>query len=419
MLIAVCLPDYIATHHDPAGGLDDADLSVNHASVDPPEDGLTHLLAAVKVCHFDDDDRLLADAVWEDRDIATSDIALLLAPNREAFDRLRLALAAPHFRLPELAADEFDVVPEIPLETESLVALLRLESLYKARKGDWDAAFDSAVDILRFAQRIEGANHAALTTTMLSVGYRSMGLETLRKLTALAPLENTQARRWVEVLPPFRSDPSAWKRMWAVEYQQWKSLLGWIAERAEHNFRRGHGAEEKPEFTLLDIAELRNETRRTLAAFADMTRTYQRASELDCSDLTSIPFPENEHANAGAGFEGPGSDPSEASLEIATPDYRDFFIKRCAEDTALAATQTLIALRAFHQQFGHLPEGLDDLVPAFLDAIPTDAFGGKPILYSRSHKLVYSMGAEGAMDPGFEVTDNAAAVRELSYPIEF
>jgi hypothetical protein len=174
-----------------------------------------------------------------------------------------------------------------------------------------------------------------------------------------------------------------------------------------------------PEFTLLDIAALRSETERTLEAFAVVTRTYQRASELDCSDLTSIPFPQDQWDTSAPTFEGRGAGDSEIALEISTPDYRDFFIKRCAEDTALAATQTLIALRAYQQDNNRLPEGLNDLVPAYLASIPTDSFGGKPIRYSRAHKLVYSTGAEGAMDAGFEVQGKAAPVHELTYPIEF
>ena len=152
-----------------------------------------HLLSAVRHSQMNDSDHVLAEAVWHGSDIVDADIAATLDANAQALTHLRHAIAAPHFRLPELAADEFDVVPEIPLETESLIALLRLQSMYNARRGEWDIAFDNALDILRLAQRIEGANHAALATTMLSVGYRSVGLETLRRLTSLAPLANEQA----------------------------------------------------------------------------------------------------------------------------------------------------------------------------------------------------------------------------------
>ncbi|MFP6602438.1 MAG: hypothetical protein VB862_07915, partial [Pirellulaceae bacterium] len=185
------------------------------------------------------------------------------------------------------------------------------------------------------------------------------------------------------------------------------------------SFRNGGTAEVPSEFSRHDIEQLKTETKRTLEVFANMTRTYQRASELDCASLSELPFPKGAQYVSN-GSEDDGTDRmSDIAIGLDAPDYRDFFVRRCAEDTALAATQALIALRAFHQDLGHLPEALAELVPDYLDAIPTDSFGGKPLHYSRAHKLVYSLGAEGAMAPGFEVVNDTAAVRELSYPIEF
>ena len=106
-------------------------------------------------------------------------------------------------------------------------------------------------------------------------------------------------------------------------------------------------------------------------------------------------------------------------VEIEAPDYRNFFLRRCAEDTALAATQTLIGLRAFQQDRGRLPEELSDLVPDYLDAIPIDAFRGEPIQYSRARKLVYSLGTDGIDNTEAPTTGVMSEFSEPSYPIEF
>lgn len=414
LLIGLGLPDYIAHRRNPAGGPDDADLSVVREAVSQPENGLNHLLEAVQQSRFSDADELLMAAVWAGEDVRQEDIASLLEANAAALGRLRAALAAPHFRLPEAAANEFDFAPEIPLETQRLVELLRLQARHNASLEKWEAAFDNALDILRLAQRIEGANHAVLTTTMLSVGYRAEGLATLRHLVADAPLSNSQARRWVDVLPSYRSDPAAWKRMWAVEYQQWKALLAWIAERVEQEHRAAAETASPSEIADLDIDVLKAQTRRSLEIFANMTRTYQRASERDCTDLGDLPFPKTQ-----ASQELEAGDESELAFEIEAPDYRGFFLRRCAQDTALAATQTLIALRGFQQERGRLPEELSELVPDYLDAIPIDAFRGEPIQYSRARKLVYSLGTDGIENSGLEDASAATDLREPSYPIEF
>lgn len=413
LALAIALPGYIATQRNPTGGPDDADLRVLSQEISPPDDGLYHLMAAVAQIEINEADALLMRAFVEGGEIAVEDVGRLLDANREALQALARAIEAPHFRLPEMSAEELEFAPEIPLETEQLVGLLRVRSRHEALRGNWEGAFESAVDILRLAHRIEGASRAVLTTTMMSVGYRAAGLETLRELAATAPLRNAQARRWVERLPFYRSDPDAWKRMWAVEYQQWKSLLNWISNRALEESRNGGARLVDTEITEQDLLDLRRETARTLEVFANMTRSYQRASEHNCIALGELPFPESVSEAAA------DDDSGEVALQVATPDYRDFFLRRCAEDTALAATQTLIALRAFQQDFGRLPEQLTDLVPDYLDAIPTDAFRGEPIRYSKARRIVYSPGTEG-MEPPENVSAAAYEMfRELRYPIEF
>jgi hypothetical protein len=412
LLIGIALPGYIAHRRSPTGGPDDADLSVIDETVTASDNGLTHLLEAVRLCRFNDADRLMADAVWAGEEIPAEKVANLLKANASALERLNQALEAPQFRLPEAAAHELDFAPEIPLETEYLVQLLRLAALHNASRGDWNAAFDNALDVLRLAQRIEGANYAVITTTLLSMGYRSDGLETLRRLVADAPLEASQAQRWVDLLPDYRSSPAAWKRMWSAEYQQWKALLGWISERARQPQWTSGGSVSPTDFSEIDIRALKQQTSRTLRGFAAATRTYQRASELDCNNLQELSFP----GSLGTRDSG-ASGSNKLGAQLSTPDYRGFFMHRCALDTALAATRTLFALRAFQQDLGRLPDRLSELVPHYLDAVPTDAFNGAPIQYSRARKLIYSLGTDG-IDPGVD-PEAAAESRASSYPIEF
>jgi len=413
LVLVAFLPGYIATQRDPAGGPDDADLQVRSESVSPPEDGLYPLLAAVRQIRLSDEDARLISRFRAGDDIKTAEVARILDANSRSFTALHRALEAPSFLLPKTSNDAFEFAPEIPVETGQLVDLFGARSLYDAQRGAWNLAFERALDILRLAHRLEGAGRGVLATTMLSVEYRAEGLETLRRLATMAPLHNAQARRWVEALPGYRSDPAAWKRMWAVEYQHWKSFVGWMADRAAEKSRLDHAPASNFQGRRMDLRALRRETTRTLEIFADMTRAYQRASENNCVALGELPFPAATRSNndTGGAFE--------ITLEIAPPDYRDFFLRRCAEDTALAATQTLIALRAYEQDSGSLPERLIDLVPDYLATIPTDTFRGEPLRYSKARKLVYSIGTSGMEAPGQTSNDAYDAFRVLRYPIEF
>ena len=66
-----------------------------------------------------------------------------------------------------------------------------------------------------------------------------------------------------------------------------------------------------------------------------------------------------------------------------------------------------------------MPEALGELVPNYLPAIPTDAFRGEPIRYSKAERLVYSPGTNGLDPPAGGPLAAYEAFRDLRYPIEF
>jgi hypothetical protein len=51
---------------------------------------------------------------------------------------------------------------------------------------------------------------------------------------------------------------------------------------------------------------------------------------------------------------------------------------------------------------GTLPEGLDALVPEFVEAVPPDPFDGKPLRYRKAGDrfVVYAVGRDGKDDGG-------------------
>lgn len=82
---------------------------------------------------------------------------------------------------------------------------------------------------------------------------------------------------------------------------------------------------------------------------------------------------------------------------------------RLGEQTRISLTETLIALRLYHDEHGRrLPAALAELVPAYLPAVPRDYFDGGAIKYSRELRAIWSVGPEGK----FQLTDADQAVHE-------
>jgi hypothetical protein len=83
-----------------------------------------------------------------------------------------------------------------------------------------------------------------------------------------------------------------------------------------------------------------------------------------------------------------------AMTKVAQSFRRNQAVLRCA----VAA----IAVERYRLRHGHWPEGVNDLVPDLLRAVPTDPFDGKPLRYREGPEwvAVYSVGPDGVDDGG-------------------
>ncbi len=82
------------------------------------------------------------------------------------------------------------------------------------------------------------------------------------------------------------------------------------------------------------------------------------------------------------------------------PLFRTVFHGQDNVKTNFELTRIAVALAIHRSQHGEYPESLAELVPAIVDAIPTDHFQGKPLLYRRTSNgfLLYSAGPNGIDD---------------------
>jgi hypothetical protein len=89
--------------------------------------------------------------------------------------------------------------------------------------------------------------------------------------------------------------------------------------------------------------------------------------------------------------------------ELNDQVFVHYLQKLAQAETARRLTVTAIALKRYHFQHGTYPAALNDLVPAFLPAVPSDFMDGKPLRYRLRPDgdfLLYSVGEDGQDDGG-------------------
>ena len=95
------------------------------------------------------------------------------------------------------------------------------------------------------------------------------------------------------------------------------------------------------------------------------------------------------------------------------------FSKRFEENLSVKETQQLLALKAYKQDTGNLPDSLQTLVPNYTPELIQDPFDGKTIKYSPEKGIIYSAGKD-LIDNGGNISETDwKQGDDLGFKIEF
>jgi hypothetical protein len=81
-------------------------------------------------------------------------------------------------------------------------------------------------------------------------------------------------------------------------------------------------------------------------------------------------------------------------LEMERNTYFRVLEIKCLDKFRVEGIACLIALKAYKEENGRLPDSLSELVPEYLPYLPLDPYDGKPLRYSREKKIIYCVGKD-------------------------
>jgi hypothetical protein len=103
------------------------------------------------------------------------------------------------------------------------------------------------------------------------------------------------------------------------------------------------------------------------------------------------------------------------------PTFGRIMMQYGTSDTAHALTaQTALAVQRYRLAEGHMPESLENLVPAYIEFVPTDPFNGQSLKYRTLETgfVVYSVG-EDLTDEGGTERGRGRDQRGLPWDVTF
>jgi hypothetical protein len=390
----VAIPCWIATHRNDLPSPGDDDLAVTRSVVPAGENGYDQLVIAAERSDWpeDADARLKAIRSGEVSDPAW--VRSMLARNRSAIAAIERALAASTLQLPpstspfDPSSDASDVVLDVLMQIGSLVKLAGAGARLQLATGDLDGAIDRAFLGMRLGSRLGGAESTALIWLMIARSSQANSLGDLEAIARGAPIRPRDARELISRLDTARLGESAWKAAWAGEYQFVKRSFE-IVSGDDQSFERDTAMYWVWRLVPSDYLWQPN---RTLASMAEFYRSLQRGSALACREAHPRHSTAEDLSWKKVRLLTSPNPVGNILTEIATPNFLRFDLKRCHLETRFALLETMIAARAYWQEHRELPHQLDDLLPAYLPALPEDRFAGAPLRYDRARAVAYAIG---------------------------
>ena len=356
--------------------------------------GFSLLIQAGQALALSDDDAAFAGSTnWDDaraRDI--------LETNATAIALMHKAWSCPSLQVDTItnAEQEFPYLHE----WRGLAQLAALETRSSFEHRDDQRGFNQAMELVRFGQRIQGADGPYIHY-LTGYAVKDLGLKCIRQFVGETALSATNLILISDQLTNFEADQDGLRQTLKIEYATNAKRLDDVTSMAATNSSFYFN------FFIYDADKSKLElASQIFATMRALTNYYAKGVGLIPVVNTNASFVKRLlHGNMM------GSILNDMSLDTRS---RMLAVK-CRENVSVRATRVIIALKAF-QIVNHKPPGsLNELTPAFLEAVPLDDFDGNPIRYSLNQKEVYSVGT-GLVDWGGMKSTNSP---NLLYPVNF
>lgn len=333
---------------------------------EPEDNAFDDYLRATQLL-TDDLSAQVADAYAVGRDIPPDAEPILAA--------CRQVLAALREGLPKVCLMPGDLTFDTPLPYlagfRGLARLLCLEGRHYEWQGQWAKALGSYLDALKLAQ--DTPRRGSLIHGLVGLACEGMALKEIRGLASSGEADDAALEQAGERLAALHASrvPITDVLLWEWFYVR-RSLPDLAADPQKYS---GQGVPMGETYVALARRNLEDYFRRLIAR---------------CEQ----PY----HEVAGE----PVQVPDDPLSQIVAPAIEGAHTRSVALDVEFTATMTMFALERYRLANDQYPDMLEQLVPDFLKAVPTDLFDGLPLKYlrERGSYVLYSVGEDMTDDGG-------------------
>ena len=322
----------------------------------------------------------------------------LILKNKEAFRLFDEAMEKPKFQDPACAKLEDINTFCQPLFLSDLKSIARglipIRSLYLFKNGEEKQAFDEAIKLIKFGQKIQESQADGGLQLLVSFSIKRIGINTLIYLTENTSLDPDELVYYINEIDKIdnlknNEDLVNLVKMESIRFINAVDLVVSMQLNNFFNFLPSDKTYDnfyfRPNKTKQLIANrARNEIKLVKQHCAFIKEANKEWQEIPLS--FKLYFTENAL--------GKIIDNTLMHL-VSETMFRGIHENKCQKEFLLSASQVLLAIKAYTIDNNDYPLSLDELVPKYINKIPNDSFSDESIKYDPSKKIIYSVGKEG------------------------
>lgn len=361
---------------------------------------------------------------WKEED---EELEQLLKANQPAFEEFRKGVLKERCRF---VFGEITYEMDLPHlgKARGMAQLLMLEARLHQRNGNLAKALKNSLDVIKLGHDC-GTNRIILSKLVDNSLCGISGV-VLKDLVRSEDLRPAVAKKTLEDLLKLEKKAVSAREVLEGEIVLSKSALRWMLKEMEKEADKEGNRdlwnqmqqEEhwinllRKEFDLLIeeyfatiIIFVEKGDYQAVSTFVDICSERMEADELSIFDIPRA----NERV---------AQKMAEIFANMLLPAVRHSLFHFGRYQAKERLTIGTLAIRLFQMEKGRWPQNLDELVPEYLDEVPLDPFGLKPLNYKKREGkwIIYSIGPDGKDDGGIKeyVYGEAEEGTDLIYMVE-
>jgi hypothetical protein len=364
------------------------------------------------------------DAILAGKELDQSFMDDILQKNKPALASFEKGVTLPIFQIPEFQnPKDFSVNSIIPdcSFLRNLVRLNSFQSIHLLKQGREKEAFDQSMKTLKMAQMIQDGQNS-LIGYLIGLLVKETGLLNLRVLVEESNLSSAELLSYENELNKYKESGPALQAAFRNEYI---TFMRAKIEEIDPVFRGEKDSEiEALEFSKEEGALIKSVTGNFYyqpnGTKLEFIRIYERfIDNTSKRNYNEVVLFSDEIPEVSSRLFITNNAIGKIISRLTSVSFEGVFAKRFNEVFSVRGTQLLLALKAYKQDTGNLPNSLQELVPKYIPESMEDPFDGKALRYSAEKKIIYSVGKDLIDNGGAISADDWKKGDDLGFKVEF